>query len=233
VLQLGDVLGQALAHGPPIRNGHAHLVQDALDGAAQHFQLRPRGLLVDLDVHRRLDDGVERRGLRRGHLDAAPGLVAAHAHDGVEQEVDGALAPVDLHADGVDQERHVIVDDLDDGVLERPAVLLGGRVEDAHFRFAGRALPAELPQRQSAAEEGLQGGVDDVVGSDEGEVTAEELVDALGLARADAPTRLGHQPLDEIRLALLGCKCHAAGNHIPRIARGCDDGSCMICVKYR
>ena len=66
---------------------------------------------------------VGRRVLRVGDFDAVAVGVAARADDRMQQEVDLALAALDLRADGVDEERHVVVDDLDDGVLETPAVL--------------------------------------------------------------------------------------------------------------
>ncbi len=91
-------------------------------------------------------DGIERRRLRRGQLDAVAGLVAADAGHGVHQEMDAALAPDELRADGVDEKRHVVVDDLDDRVLERPPVALGGGIEEADLRRSRRALLSEFPE---------------------------------------------------------------------------------------
>ncbi len=103
--------------------------------------------LVDLDVHRRLDDGVGRCGDGLCDVEALAFRVAGDAHDRVHEEVDLPLAPVDLRRHGVDEEGHVVVDDFDDGVLERPVVLLGGGIENADLGRARRALRAQLPER--------------------------------------------------------------------------------------
>ena len=58
--------------------------------------------------------------------------------DGMDDQVHAAPAPVQLHADRVDEERHVVGHDLDRGVGGLPPVLLEARVVDAHLR-ASRA----------------------------------------------------------------------------------------------
>ena len=106
-------------------------------------------------------------------------LVADDAEHRMKKQMDLPLAPVDLGADGVDEERHVVVHDFEDGVLERPAVRLDRRIEETDFRLAGLTLGAELPERQCAAEQRVRRGVDDVVGCNEGEVAADEVLGAV------------------------------------------------------
>ena len=54
---------------------------------------------------------------------------------------------IHLHRHGIDEERHVVVDDLDDRVRRLPAVLLDGWIEDAHARPAGLAFARKVPMR--------------------------------------------------------------------------------------
>ena len=126
----------------------------------------------------------------------------------MQQQVDVAPEPVDLGADGVDEERHVVVHDLDDGVLERPASFLGGWIEEPDVWFPRLPHFAEFPERERAAEECVEGGVDDVVGCDEGEIAPHELRCALGLVGADAVSRLGRKTLHEVDFSVFGGDSH-------------------------
>ena len=72
---------------------------------------------VDLDVHPRLAHGLARRraravGDRRDRLQLA-GDVAHDVEAGVHDEVDVAQLAAQLHRQAVDEERHVVDDDLD------------------------------------------------------------------------------------------------------------------------
>ncbi len=128
--------------------------------------------------------------------------------------MDVALAAVELRGDGVDEERHVVVDDLDDGVLEGPPVGLDGGVEEADLRRTRFALLAKLPERQRSTEERVEGAVDDVVGRDEGEIAPDEVLHALGLVRPQAVARLGDEAIHEVGFTVFGCQSHARANHI-------------------
>ena len=149
-------------------------------------------------MHVRLGDRIRRRNLRRRQLDATPLRVAANLHNRVQQEMDVALALIDFRGHGVDQKRHVVVDDLDDCVLERPAVFLDGRIEEADLRRTRLALLPEFPERKRTANERVEGRVDDVVRSDEGEVAPDEMRGALGVIRTDPIPGLGREALDEV-----------------------------------
>ena len=54
--------------------------------------------------------------------------VAMHGDHGVGQKMDGDLAAVEFVGNRIDQERHVVVDDLRDGVAAVEAVIGLGRV---------------------------------------------------------------------------------------------------------
>ena len=79
--------------------------------------------------------------------------VAAHGEHGVDDQVDAGAAPVQLDADRVDEERHVVGDDLDGRVGGLPAVLLEVRVVDAHLGHPGRPFAREVERAERQAVE--------------------------------------------------------------------------------
>ena len=108
----GQVIGQhlhALAHQAPVGHHRAHLGQHLahalLDGAH-----RRRHLAVDLQQHQRL-------GLALAHRLQLAGRVAAHAHQRMAQHVHAHAHLGQGHAHRINQERHVVIDDLQHRVL--------------------------------------------------------------------------------------------------------------------
>ena len=69
----------------------------------------------------------------------------------MDDEVHVEAVPVDRHRDRVDKERHVVVDDVDDGVRRVPTLGCDRRRVHPHERIAGRAATAELPLRDGRA----------------------------------------------------------------------------------
>jgi hypothetical protein len=63
-------------------------------------------------------------------------------------EVQHQPVAIDLHRHRIDQERHVVVDDLDDRVRRLPAVFLEGRIEHADPGVPRLPLAREVPVRQ-------------------------------------------------------------------------------------
>src|SRR5437016_5597703 len=63
--------------------------------------------------------------------------------------MDDAVAGIDRSGHGVDEERHVVIDDLDDRMRRGPAVRHRIRVVYADLGLANAATLAEPPQRQS------------------------------------------------------------------------------------
>ena len=135
-------------HLRPVLDRGAHVVEHRDQLGAQPLALGGVGLAVDLQVHPRLADGVVRpvlAALAGGelggggveHLDQGAGDVAADHDDRVHDQVDGAVHPrvtgVEPVGHRVDQERHVLGDDLDHGVPDAgagaglPAVAVDGR----------------------------------------------------------------------------------------------------------
>ena len=71
----------------------------------------------------------------------------------MDHQAQGAAKPRELGSDGVDEEGHVIGDDLDDGTAAGPAVsVVRGRM-NAHARRAGWPLAAQLHVGDHRAEE--------------------------------------------------------------------------------
>ena len=56
---------------------------------------------------------------------SSPVMVARHRHLRVDDEVHAAVEAAERGHDGVDEEGHVVDDDLHDGVARRPALVLG------------------------------------------------------------------------------------------------------------
>ena len=124
--------------------------------AAHRLQHRRTGLAIDLDVEIRLEyDGVARRDLGARESGAAAVGVPHHALDRVHDEVDAEPVAVELHRDRVDEERHVVVDDLDDRVRSVPALGRPRRRVHADEGMPRRALRAELPVRSRRGREVL------------------------------------------------------------------------------
>ncbi len=159
-LRSGQIAGDGLVRQPlrqPDRRlPHLVPVLDGLTGVGQHaqqvggdlLQIGPVRLAVGLHVDPGLDVRVVREvthaGRRRGqHLDELAGHIAPHHELRVDDDVDPAPLPRQLIGDGVDEEGHVVGDDLDDGVAARPPVLFHGGGVNPHV---GRALGAVLGQ---------------------------------------------------------------------------------------
>jgi hypothetical protein len=102
-----------------------------------------------------------------GKIDEMAVSVTPHTEHRVNDKMDGDSFRIKRHADGIDEERHVVVDDLDDRVARVPAFACrGARVKRAQFRFAGGTLLRELPERQRRAEEILRVATGKIVGRD-------------------------------------------------------------------
>ena len=130
----GDLLGDAQrggSHLRPVLDGLAHVAQHTLEVGGQHLVTGDVGAAIDLYVHPRLDQlvGVRRAGARRvGHRDQRAGDVAPHDELRVHDQLDRPAVAAELGGDRVDEERHVVGDDLDDAVpVGGPAVAFSGR----------------------------------------------------------------------------------------------------------
>ena len=77
--------------------------------------------------------------------------IAPDLHHRVDDEVDPVAEPPEFHRHRVDDERHVVGDDLDQRVRRLPPVLLEVRVVDPHLRLAGGPLLGQVLMRYGGA----------------------------------------------------------------------------------
>ena len=171
VAQALDDLGDPGVHLLPVLDGLADVAQHPLDVVDDLGRVVVVAEPVDLDVHPRLADGVV-DGLAGavGHgqdLLQLAGDVAVHVEAGVDDQVHVALLARELHREGVDQERHVVDDDLHDRVTPgRPAVLAQRRGEHAHLRGPLRSVAGQLVLRRQRPEDVDVAAVDEVLRRD-------------------------------------------------------------------
>ena len=103
-----------------------------------------------------MEDGLGNLALDRGrfgvdHRNQIAGLVALDPYNGVNQQMHGQgaaharLLAVEAGAHRIDQERHVVVDDLNNRMGGLPAVILVARIVDPDPRLAGLALVGKAP----------------------------------------------------------------------------------------
>ncbi len=122
----------------PVADGEPDVVEHALEVGGE--RLAVAGVdPVELEVHHRfapLAVGAQQLDLVQRAL-----VVAADAHDRMEQAVDGDLAAGDGVGDRIDQERHVVVDDRDPH--PPPPGFAAGRL-DRDLDFAGFAASGDL-----------------------------------------------------------------------------------------
>ena len=127
-------------HRLPVVDGVAHIAQHIQQVGAEVGQERRVGLAIHLEVHERLaDSGV----VFLREVDEMTLVVAAHGDDRMHDEVDAEAVARECHRDGVDEEWHVVGDDLDDRVRRVVAVLIEGGVGDPHERLARGSIFGE------------------------------------------------------------------------------------------
>ena len=113
--------------------GRAHVAQHPFEIGREPGEQPGIGLAVDLDV----EEGFEHRRLAAVSIvDASvreseqpPGGIAAHTQDRVHDQVQPEVVTLELHRDRIDEERHVVVHDLDDRVVGVPTVFGALRCE--------------------------------------------------------------------------------------------------------
>ena len=140
--KIGDGVEAGLAHRPPVVDREAHLGQHARERRGEIVELAGPGLAIDLDVHHRF-----RAACRGTEVEQIAVEVTAHRQHRMGQQMDGDLAAIEFVGDRIDQERHVVVHDVNHGVPALETVAGLGRVEHPDLGDAG----------QAAAREGQQG----------------------------------------------------------------------------
>ncbi len=155
--------GGRLAHLAPVLDGLADVGEDPQQVGGDLLEVAAVGLAVDLHMDPGLDVRVVRQVadvLREvaadgvgEDLDQFAGHVPADHELRVDHDVDAAALTGQLIGDGVDEEGHVVRDDLDDGVGAGPAVLLDGRGVHPDVRRALGAVLGEAAVRDGGPED--------------------------------------------------------------------------------
>ena len=139
--ELGDHVLDTFQHRPPVGDAEADVGEHPLDG---RHDVGAAGLVVDrleMDVDHAF---AQRAGSRLGLLegDEAAGIVAHDGQNGMYDEAHIDAAVGKLRQDRVDQERHVVIDDLEHRFVATPLPVSRrpDRIEAdvRHARFAHR-----------------------------------------------------------------------------------------------
>ncbi len=160
----------------PVLDRRAHVAEHARDVLAQRVEQRGVAATVDfeMDERRELRLAVAgRRAARVDPLDAAAGA-APDAEHRMQRRMQREPEAVDGHRHRVDEERHVVVDDLDHRVVGMPAVLFEDRVVHAQAFAAGHEFLRGLPMRHRGAVQVGDAAVLQIVGIDEIVVMTQE-----------------------------------------------------------
>ncbi len=180
--EVGDGVEAGAPHRPPVLDREAHLGQHAGERRGKLVEQDGIGLAVDLDMHHRFRPRPL-AGLGREARKVAVEVAPRRQH-GMGQQMHGDLAAIELVGDRVDQERHVVVDDLHDGVTAFEAVVLGRGIEHPDLGDAGQPAAGEGEQRDCRGGTLVGGGRRQVLVGDAAEQTAGErgcLIAAAGL----------------------------------------------------
>ena len=193
----------------PVAGGRGDVGEHPQDVVVQRRELRGIGGALDLDVQERLgqfvpDPGV---GCRREPQEVSL-VVAAHDDDRVHDELHREAVALELDGDGVDDERHVVGDHLDDRVRRLPTVGTRGRIAQPDGRDSGLALRGQAPVRLSGAGQVLDPQRLEVFERRLGVVAVDERRDARRLARRDERGGESAQSVEEVRAGILERRRH-------------------------
>ena len=209
-VQLLDGEAHPPAHGAPVLDRDLHIAQRGQHLGRKRIEHAAFRLPVGLDMDRRLDAGLPAAAgvLDRQHRLQAPRAAAAHAQHRVDDEVAGIAARIEHHAHGIDQERQVVGDDLDDGVRRLPAMLLDFGVVNADLCLAGGALAGEVEMRHRRPVKVVRPAFGQVFLRDAGIVEGDERKRRLELAAAQPPARECGDVLEQFGLLRIGPHRH-------------------------
>ena len=210
--QLGDLAVEFGGHGPPVLDGGAnagqHLVKPRCD-----FRVTLAGrLLGNLDMEHGF--GSRPVGCVRciGPDPARKSVLPPDMDDRMDQHENGKVQGIESGDDGIDEERHVVVDDLDGRVGRLPAVLLEIGVVGADFRPGTLALPEELPERGDPAVEVLGRLALEILGDDVGVEASGEPGNQFGVV-AEAGANQGENLVDLLVQELAVVPVHVASRN--------------------
>ena len=195
--QVGDGVEAGAPHRPPVLDRQPHFGQHAGEGGGELVEQMGIGLAVDLDMHHRFGPRPL-AGLGRDAQKVAV-EVAPRRYDRMGQQVDGDLAAIELVGDRIDQERHVVIDDLHDGVAAFEAMVGGGGVEHPDLGDAGQAAAGEGEQGDRGGGALVGRGRRQILVGDAAEDAAGEMGGFLAAAGVQSGGADGIQPVNPRR----------------------------------
>ncbi len=151
LLDVRDDRERRVLHRLPVADGEPHVGEHTGNVGGKFVQRRAANDAVDFDMNERLAASVRRT--RRGDARERAVGGACHVDERMDDEMLREPVPVHFHRHRVDEERHVVVDDLDDRMRRLPAAFLKRRIECPHPRVACLALAREVPVRECSAVE--------------------------------------------------------------------------------
>ena len=198
---------QALDHRLPVVDRRAHVVEDANDVGGKRFEAGRVDHAIDLDMNKRLAVSIPGLGACQSRQRAVG--TALHGNDRMHDQMQRQPVAVDLHRHRVDQERHVVVDDFDDGMRGLPAVLFERRIEHPHASAARVALAREVPVRQHRAVEIGRLPLREILGVDVLEIAHREIFHGRALGRRDFRAHELQHLVEALRPAGFSIRSHA------------------------
>ena len=126
-----------------------------------------------------------------------PVVVAGDGHDRVDHEVQAAALADEFHGDGVEEEGHVVDDDLDHRMGRRPAVVVevGGVDPDAGGARRAPLSQVEVGQGRPGQIDGVA--PDEILGRDPLPVSPQEALGGLGRRAVEPGAHIGRRPFQQ------------------------------------
>src|ERR1700736_2233832 len=145
-----DQTVHALFHFRVVLHRLANIPEDPSDSCFQFKEALRISDTVNFHMHDRLESaalpGVARQDLTQATLSVAPGF-----HDRLNDQMESQSLAINFHGNRVDQERHVVIDDLDDRMRGFPSILLVLRIINSKLWSTGLELPHEFEMGQGSA----------------------------------------------------------------------------------
>ena len=129
--------------------------------------------------------------------------------------MDREIVAAELRRHRIDEEGHVVIDDLDDGMGAVPAMLVDARIEDPDLGLAGQTLLAVIPEGEGGAIEVLDLRPHQIVRRHIGVEFADEARRRLGPRAVQPLQGQRHRFLDQLRLKLLRLTGHGPSLLLP------------------
>jgi hypothetical protein len=173
-------------------------------------------------VHEGLGPTIVRRCAGFQQCQQAAVRITTDPQDRVHHQVDGKVATVQLRRHRIDEERHVVGDDLDDRVFASPAMLVEARIIDANDGCSNLPLFPQTPVGERRTEQCVRASVRNVVERHARVILAEIRSDCGGLFLAQSPLSAFANPLEQFRsVEIVGVRHGAAPARCEQFAAFC------------